>query len=109
MAKNRLELAQERARLTERIAAQRSVLARELAPLQRVSQAGTTVTGLVSEVLAYIRQHPLALATVLGSALLLRPRSVLRWVKRGMFLWRGWRTLQRWQPGIWLGLLRRFL
>ena len=109
MAKSRIELAQERARLTERIAAQRIILARELVPLQRVAQTGNRLTALVGDAVAYIGQHPLALASVAAGMLLFKPRTALRWAKRGLFLWRGWRAVQQWQPGILLGILRRFI
>jgi hypothetical protein len=107
MAKTRAELDQERARLTERIQAQRVNLARELAPLQRVSQASNTLGALVAEALAYVRERPLAMSALVGGLLLLKPKGVWRWAKRGFFLWRGWRAVQVWQPGMVLGLLRR--
>lgn len=109
MAKTRAELDQERARLTERIQAQRANLARDLAPLQRVTQVGNTLSGLVDEAVAYVRQHPLAMSVVVGGLLLLKPKGVWRWAKRGFILWRGWRTVQQWHPGTVLGLLRRGL
>nr|WP_315427823.1 YqjK family protein [uncultured Albidiferax sp.] len=109
MAKTRIELAQQRAQLVERIAAQRVLLAHDLAPLQRVGQAGNRVSNLVGDVVAYLGQHPLALAAALGSLMLFKPRSALRWAKRGLFLWRSWRAVQIWQPAMLLGLLRRFI
>ena len=109
MAKSRIELAQERARLLERIATQRMMLARDLAPLQRVAQTGNRISSMAGDLLAYLGQHPLALAAGLGSLFLFKPRMALRWTKRGLFLWRSWRTVQFWQPGILLGLLRRFI
>lgn len=109
MAKTRAELDQQRARLAERIQTQRVNLARELAPLQGIAQVGNTVSTLLHEAIAYVRQSPLAIPVLVGSLLLLKPRGVLRWVKRGFFIWRGWRTVQQWQTGTVLGLLRRVL
>lgn len=109
MAKTRAELDQERARLTERIQAQRANLARDLAPLQRIAQAGNTLSALVDEAIAYVRQRPLAMAALAGGLLLLKPKGVWRWAKRGFLIWRGWRAVQQWQPGMVLGLLRRVL
>jgi hypothetical protein len=109
MAKTRAELDQERARLSERIQAQRANLARDLAPLQRVSKAGNTLGALVAEAIAYVRERPLAMSALAGGLLLLKPKGVWRWAKRGLFIWRGWRAVQVWQPGVVLGLLRRVL
>ena len=109
MAKTRAELGQERARLTERIQAQRANLARDLAPLQRITQVGNTLSGLVDQAVVYVQQHPLAMSALVGGLLLLKPKGVWRWAKRGFIVWRGWRTVQQWQPGTVLGLLRRVL
>lgn len=107
MAKTRAELDQQRARLTERIQAQRVNLVRELVPLQRISRAGNTVFAAIDATVVYVRQSPLAMSALLGGLLLLKPKGVWRWTKRGILLWRGWRTVQQWQPGTVLGLLRR--
>lgn len=107
MSKTRAELDQERARLAERIQAQRANLARELAPLQRVSQAGNTLGALLAEAIAYVKERPLAVSALVGGLLLLKPKGVWRWAKRGFFIWRGWRAVQVWQPEMVLGLLRR--
>ena len=109
MAKNRAELDQERARLTERIQAQRANLVRELAPLQRVMRVGNTVFALVDDAVVYVRQSPLAMSVLVTGLLLLKPKGIWRWAKRGIFIWRGWRTVQQWQPGTVLGLLRHVL
>lgn len=109
MDKTRSELAFERVRLVERIQFQRATLVRELAPLQRVSQAGDRMTALGAEVLLFLRQHPLAIGSMLAAVALFKPRAAWRWAKRGFFVWRGWRTVQQWQPGMWLQLLRRFI
>nr|WP_315205963.1 YqjK family protein [uncultured Albidiferax sp.] len=107
MAKTRAELDQERARLTERIQAQRANLARDLAPLQRVSQAGNVVSALVAEAVAYVRQRPVAATLLLGGLVLVKPKGVWRWAKRGFFIWRGFRAVQQWQPGTIMDVVRQ--
>lgn len=109
MAKTRAELDQERARLAERIQAQRANLARELAPLQRITQAGNTLSALVDEAVAYVRQRPLAMSALAAGVLLLKPKGVWRWAKRGFFVWRGWRAVQQWQPGTLMDVVRQVL
>ncbi len=109
MAKTLAELAQERARLTERIQAQRANLARELAPLQRVSQAGNTLSALLGEAIAYVRARPVATAVMLGGLVLVKPRGAWRWAKRGFLVWRGWRAVQQWQPGSAMDVVRQVL
>lgn len=109
MAKTRAELDQERARLAERIQAQRANLARELAPLQRITQAGNTLSALVDEAVAYVRQRPLTMSALAAGVLLLKPKGVWRWAKRGFFVWRGWRAVQQWQPGTLMDVVRQVL
>ncbi|MEO5797345.1 MAG: YqjK family protein [Rhodoferax sp.] len=109
MAKTRAELDQERARLTERIQAQRANLARELAPLQRITRAGNILSALVDEAVAYVRQRPLAMSVLAGGLLLVKPKGVWRWAKRGFFIWRGWRAVQQWQPGTVMDVVRQVL
>lgn len=109
MAKTRAELDQERARLAERIQAQRANLARELAPLQRITQARNTLSALVDEAVAYVRQRPLAMSALAAGVLLLKPKGVWRWAKRGFFVWRGWRAVQQWQPGTLMDVVRQVL
>jgi hypothetical protein len=109
MAKTRAELDQERARLTERIQAQRANLARELAPLQRVSNASNVLSALLAEAVAYVRQRPVAAALLVGALVLVKPKGVWRWAKRGLFIWRGWRAVQQWQPGTFMDVVRQVL
>ncbi|MCX7277250.1 MAG: YqjK family protein [Burkholderiales bacterium] len=109
MGKTHTELAYERGRLLERIQYQRSLLARECAPLQRVAQKGDHLAGLAAELLAFARQNPLTLGAVAAVVLVFKPRMAWRMAKRGFFLWRGWRMVQQWQPGTLMQLLRRFI
>ena len=109
MGKTRAELAYERVRLTERIAAQRALLARDLAPLRSLQRVGARASGLLAQVLAAMRQYPLVPVLLLGGFVLLRPRKAWRWGQRGLLLWRSWRALQQWQPATLWALLRRFV
>ncbi|WP_367847898.1 YqjK family protein [Rhodoferax sp. WC2427] len=107
MAKTLAELDQERARLTERIQAQRANLVRELAPLRRVSNASNVLSALVAEAVAYVRARPVAMALLLGGLVLVKPKGVWRWAKRGFFIWRGFRAVQQWQPGTFMDIVRQ--
>lgn len=109
MGKNLTDLAYERGRLLERIQYQRSALAHELLPLQRAARKGDHLTGVVAELLGFARQNPLTLGAIAAVVLVFKPRMAWRLAKRGFFVWRGWRTLQQWQPGSLLQLLRRFI
>ncbi|APW40100.1 hypothetical protein RD110_25230 [Rhodoferax koreense] len=109
MKKTLAELQLERALLIERIAAERTVLARQLAPFQRAAETSDKVSAFVARITAYVREHPLTMAAALGLLALLKPRSSLRWAQRGFMLWRSWRVLRAWQPVGLLQKLRRFL
>lgn len=108
MKKTLVELQLERALLIERIAAERSVLARQLAPFQRAAETSDKVSAFVARIVLYVRQHPLTMAAAVGFLVLLKPRRGLRWLQRGFVLWRSWRTLRAWQPAGLLQKLRRF-
>lgn len=86
------ELERERSRLTERIASQRQVVAQQFAPVANLLSFGERVANVVQSARSLAQQHPWALGAVAGLLVLRRPRSLGRWIKRGLFLWRGWRT-----------------
>jgi hypothetical protein len=109
MAKTQVELDQERARLLERITAQRASLVRDLEPVRRVEHLGQRVSALVADALGYIGGRPLAVMAAVAGLLVVRPRTALRLLGRGLALWRGWRTVQKWQPGLVWKLVRRFI
>lgn len=91
-SKSLAELERERGRLTERIAVQREALAVQFVPVAHVLQFGERVAQTIQSARAFVLQHPWALGTVAGVLVLRRPRSLGRWIKRGLFLWRSWRT-----------------
>ena len=106
MPKSLIELHEERGRLRERIAAQRQTLAQQLAPLNRTLQTGDRLLATGRSIVDELLQHPLALAVLAAVAVALRPRTIWRWGRRGLLLWRGWRLLDRWLPDAlarWLG------
>jgi hypothetical protein len=109
MGKTHTELAYERGRLLERIQYQRSALARELAPLQRAAHKGDHLAVLAAELLVFARQNALTLGVAAVAVAVFKPRMAWRLAKRGFFLWRGWRMVQQWQPGMLLQFLRRFI
>lgn len=83
-------LAERRARLVARAAAQRTALARDLQPWQ--ARFALMDQGL--GVLRYVRRHPALLA---GTALLFaiwRPRGAGLWLQRGWVAWQLGRSLR---------------
>lgn len=44
----------------------------------------------------FLKAHPVLVAAALAVAAVLGRRSLLRWVGRGLVVWRGWRALQVW-------------
>ncbi len=79
-----LQLAERRATLLERSAAQRAHLSQALAPwrapLAMVEQGLTVVN--------YVRGHPALLVGVVAFVAVLRPRRGARWLGRGWLAWR---------------------
>ncbi|MEW6415510.1 MAG: YqjK family protein [Pseudomonadota bacterium] len=99
MSKSLAELHQERGRLRERIAQQRATLAREVAPLARACDTIDAVRALARDTARRVNrlasEHPALVAGIAALFFALRPRRTLRWIGRGMFLWRGWRNVRR--------------
>jgi hypothetical protein len=104
MRKSLAELHQERGRLRERIAQERERLGREVAPLARACEVVDTARALTRETARRIKrlvnEQPLLVAGVVAMLFALRPRRVVRWIGRGLFLWRGWRGVRRLLPGM---------
>jgi hypothetical protein len=106
MNKSLFELHQQRGRLLERIASQRATLARQLGPLQNVSDASSRVFALLRGGLEYLKSHPLPVALAVLALVLLKPRRAWRVLQGGLLLWRRWRVLRAWLP---MSLLSRWL
>ena len=109
MGKSLVDLQRERSVLLERIASQRLSLQSQLAPLRKVSAAGERTAALFGGAVRYVRQRPLSVLLVVSALVLLRPRGAMRWVQRGLFVWRSWRAVRAVVPqGFW-GLIRQSL
>lgn len=100
MPRSLTELHEERGRLRERIAAQRSDLARQMAPVRQVLALGDRAVQTGRDAADTLLKHPMALAVIVGALLAVRPKTLWRWGGRGLLLWRGWRLVQRWMPGV---------
>lgn len=90
MQQRLIELQQQRGRLLERIANQRASLARQTRPLIRVLHFGDRVGEVAAQCRRTALEHPMALAVIVGTVVVLRPGTVFRWARRGFFAWRSW-------------------
>lgn len=91
-SKSLAELQVERARLRERAAAQRETLAQQFTPVGGALQFGERIRAAGASALQFLRSHPLAMGALAVAVVLRKPRLSLRWARRGLVLWRGWRT-----------------
>ena len=98
MDKRLVELHRERDELLKRIAVQRASLAGQLAPLQKASSIADRVVSLLRTGLQYLRAHPVAVALAVSALGLRKPARSWRWLQRGLFVWRSWRTVKAWLP-----------
>ncbi len=90
--KSLAELERECGRLQERISAQRSQVPARFAPVAQLLQFGDRAAQTVQAARNFIQQHPWAIGAAGALLVLRRPRSLGRWVKRGLLVWRTWRT-----------------
>lgn len=90
MQQRLIELQQQRGRLLERIASQRALLGRQSQPMTRVLHLGDRVGEMAAQCKRTALEHPVAVAVLVGAVVVLRPRTVLRWARRGFFAWRSW-------------------
>lgn len=86
-----VELAERRASLIARVAAQRSELSRQLAPW-RESMA---VVDQGMAVLRYLKSHPGLWVAILAFAVVSRPRRMVSWFRRGWAIWRILRAVRK--------------
>ena len=98
MDKRLAELHRERGELLRRIAMQRASLAGQLAPLERASSIADRAVGLLRSGLQFLREHPVAVALAVSALGVRKPARSWRWLQRGLFVWRGWRTLKALLP-----------
>ena len=107
MQKKLIELHQQRGRLLERIASQRQLLLQKMAPLQAALDVSDRTTRLVQDAKVFVQNHLLGVALTIAAIVVFRPRTVLRWTRRGLFAWRTWRGLHTLVPGFLLNRLRK--
>lgn len=98
--KTLIELYEERGRLRERIAMQRRELRQQLAPVSGVLQAGDRAMQAGRDAVDTLLKHPVALAAIAAAMVAVKPRVIWRWGRRGWVIWRGWRLVSRWLPGM---------
>lgn len=91
MTARMLELAVRRGALQERIAAQRTMLGLHGDGIARVCASGDTLLRGVD----WLKQHPATVGAAVFATVLARPRRAWRWARRGIFLWRGWRSVRK--------------
>jgi hypothetical protein len=102
MEKRLIELHLQRGRLVERIAQQRSTLARQLAPVRVACDTTDLVLAAARDAVSFVQRHPLGVAAFAAALVAVRPRRAWRWLTRGFLVWRSWRALhgglaRRWQ------------
>lgn len=90
--KSLAELERERGQLLERIATQRATLAVQLVPVVQVLQLGDRIAQTAQAAKQFVQRHPWAMGSIAAVLALRRPRKLGRWARRGLFLWRSWRT-----------------
>ncbi|KAB2922931.1 MAG: hypothetical protein F9K30_11655 [Dechloromonas sp.] len=86
-----LELACRRGALQERIAAQRIALGQHAHGFASLCAGGDTVLRGVD----WVKHHPATVGVAMLAVVLARPKRAWRWARRGIFLWRGWRTASK--------------
>ncbi len=102
MPKSLIELHQQRGQLIERIAQQRAAVARAVAPIRTACNTTDQVLAVsrsaLSQATELVRRHPAATAGLAAALIALKPRRSMRWLSRGLLVWKGWRALRRWLP-----------
>jgi hypothetical protein len=91
-----IEIAHRKERLIATAAQQRAVIADAFRSWQKpidVIDRGVVAT-------RYLKAHPLLVAVSIIVVAVLGRRSLLRWVGRGLFVWRSWHALQAWTRGL---------
>jgi hypothetical protein len=105
MQKRLIELSEQRGRLRERIAHQRTALARDFQPLLAPLSLPARLAASARHGWDFLRGHPYVAGSAALGLLVLKPRFVLRWAQRGLLAWRAWRSVRGMVPD----LIRNFL
>lgn len=85
-----LELASRQGMLKARIDAQRHTLAQHAIPLE----AAFVVADKAVAGVDWVKHNPLPVGAAVAVLAILKPSRAWRWAKRGIFVWRGWKSLQ---------------
>jgi hypothetical protein len=92
MIRRQSELAQKKQRLLLRSAEQRRQLVSHATALRPVFDGAENIrNGLY-----WMRTHPVAMIGVLVAVMVARPRTLIRWARRGWVVWLAWRN---WEAG----------
>ena len=95
MNQPRIDLAIERGRLIERISNQRQLLGEQLQPVGASLHTADRAVTTLRNGSKYLKQHPEVVTVAVAVLVVVQPRRVWRWGKRGFFVWRSWRMLRR--------------
>jgi hypothetical protein len=90
MNPQRLKLAMRHGALRARIDAQRLALGQHVWPLE----AACVVADKGIAGVDWLKQHPLPVGVAVAVLAILKPSRAWRWAKRGVFLWRSWKTVR---------------
>ncbi len=100
MTPRQQELREQGLKLRAQIASQRADLGRVCAPLNGLTEAGGQGLALGNNLLSYLKAHPLPVVALAAVLLVFKPRPSLRWARRGLVLWRGWKLLRHRLPAL---------
>jgi hypothetical protein len=89
-----IDLAVQRGRLLERISNQRQQLGQQLLPLGSTLRTADRAVTAIRNGSTYVKQHPEVVTVAVAVLVVLQPRRVWRWTRRGFFAWRSWRMLR---------------
>ncbi len=89
-----IDVAVQRGRLLERISNQRQLLGQEVQPLGDTLRSADRAISTLRNGSDYVKQHPEVVTVAVAVLVVLQPRRVWRWTKRGFFAWRTWRMLR---------------
>ncbi|MEF8699522.1 MAG: YqjK family protein [Candidatus Accumulibacter sp. UW26] len=90
-----IDLAVERGRLIERISNQRQLLDQQLQPVGQALDAVDRVVATVRKGADCVKRNPEVVIAGVAVLVIVQPRRIWRWSKRGFVLWRSWRLLQQ--------------
>lgn len=90
MTERELELALRKQRLILRSAALRVLMTREAGHLKPAFARADQVRNA----LVWVRDHLHVVAAAGATLMVIRPRALFRWSRRGYFVWKAWRSLR---------------